>query len=1271
MPAVRTLLRLFDLDETDGKITALDSYGTNTHLGTSCGQLIRLSISSAPSNRSRTATSVFVAPERASPISGVTPSAEAVGAAPGLSPTDATAVFTTVVRRCTVSASGAAVQQLQHSRSQRLLFVLCGGHLQLLHADTYAVLSTIAAEVASFSVAPPLSLVGAGAGVSVSGDTSGLPMVGASSYTHMRVRTGRLTLGDDDNAMQHSRTTSHLRTPSEGSHASSSVRTTRSTLVATLSASQMGSTLSNGGNLHQYHGNPHHNSREGRGSTAAAFCASSFSSAGKAHVVCVAEKQKKELTVYVIDRVSTSASGATSNLLSYANEVAEDGGVGGSGTVTAPTTRSAPPPPRVVLRQRYVLPEPAQCVLMCSPAPSMRRGPVLPPATAAGTLSGDGAPLLAGSVEAGLSVCVGMRREVSLLSLLGGSPWCILRLDGCRPPLLSVGSDHNTFLVRTQAPNTVMEVGVPPAAATAGCVRDGDAGWRAGSAAVAGASPILLRASSAITSAGTSSAAPAAALRVKDDDLVMGDVFQADAAVELVLARFPHVFLFTAHHCDVISHLEDDTGATSKSQRVPLPGIRYGALRGHGMSVCVASDRTVWMLQLNPLRVQLAEMVSGGNIEGAFQLLAFHRRRAAATARSAVSALEADDALRAVESDLYRMVGFAALHRGEVADAIRFLRNHADPREVLLELPDCIPPASGTPAAQSSGAGVPAQSAGLDVYVLDHIVIVSSADAYDELLRQSSTASCTEASAAHDTVTTPSSSYWEGWHGPCVYNSFAGKAAEAWRVAFSAAPSPSSIACGTAEEFVASRFDLLKAEIRAWFSEALQEPVGSASAIPGAAAAFLNGTRTSSDRESMECSGTLPSLATATTSLSLQPTLLAAHRRSMEYASLVLAWEAKDYRMAHWVVAKLSQALRLEDCAEMLRHLREFRLLAVLQFRLGHGEACRATLRNVVSVSAMLQRRFGHAAAQTTSVASQLSHWRQCMSTQPTQKRCRAAAVPWPTCGGGLLMLPSLADVARVTQTLFEIEAPVSVASDASASEVLLDRIVAYYAPPHSPTATVSAAAAAAGNGEAAYCELRFSTCDAGVPRLLSFPHVGPLLSAVVEATGSAPALPHAAVQIRDGAATECGPAASGRGVTRVMPSALTAFFYLVEKLDVAGVKQLLSLQPRLAQLRDEEGGTALHVAMSQLALLCPARTCGADVSHPQAPTMAAWQMPLLQLLCALCGLLVHFGCPAGVLNRYGWSCLDVAAVACAGNTTAFDMVTSALLAAVEARAVT
>ncbi|KAG5507292.1 hypothetical protein GH5_07384 [Leishmania sp. Ghana 2012 LV757] len=1271
MPAVRTLLRLFDLDETDGKITALDSYGTNTHVGTSCGHLIRLSISTAPSARSRTATSVFVASEQSTRTGAVVPSGETGGAAPAASLTDESAVFTTVARRCLVSTSGAAVQQLQHSRSQRLLFVLCGGRLQLLHADTYAVLCTIAAEVASFSVAPPLSLVGVGASVGVSGDTSGVPVAGASSFTHTRVRTGRLTVGDDDNAVQHSRTTSHLRTPSEGSHGSSSVRTTRSTFAATLSASQLVGTVSNGGHPHQHHGNSHHHNRDGRGSTAAAFCASSSSSAGKAHVVCVAEKLKKELAVYVIDRVCTSASGAGGNLWSSANELAEDGALGGSGTLSAATVRSAPPPPRVVLRQRYVLPEPAQCVLMCSPAPSMRRGPALPSASAAGALTGDGAPSLAGSVEAGLSVCVGMRREVSLLSLLGGSPWCVLRLDGSRPPLLSVGSDHNTFLVRTQAPNTVMEVGVPPAAATAGCVHDSDTDWRAGAVAAAGASPILLRNSSAIGSAATSSAALGAALRVKDDELVMGDVFQADAAVELVLARFPHVFLFTAHHCDVISLLEDDTGATSKSQRVPLPGIRYGALRGHGMSVCVASDRTVWMLQLNPLRVQLAEMVAGGNSEGAFQLLAFHRRRATAAARSAVAALEADDALRAVESDLYRMIGFSALHRGDIADAIRYLRHHVDPREVLLELPDCIPPTAEAPAAQNLSAGVAAQWAGLDVYVLDHIVTMSSEGAYHELLRRSAVAPCAEASAAQDAAAAPPSSYWECWHGPCVYNSFAGNVAEAWRVAFSAEPSSSSmVSRGTAQDFVASRFDLLKAEIRAWFSEALQEPVGDAGAVPGAVATLIGGTRTSSDRESTECSATFPSIATATASLLLPSTLLTAHRRSMEYASLVLAWEARDYRMAHWVVGSVSQALRIEDCADMLRHLREYRLLAVLQFRVGQGEACRATLRNAVSVSAVLQLRHGHIAVQTTCVASQLSHWRQCMTAQRTQGRCSGVAAPRPTCGSGLLMLPSLAEVARVAHALFKIETPVGLASDDSAVEALLDRIVAYYATPPSYTATTSAAAAAADNGETVYCELRFLMCGSGAARLLSFPHAGPLLSMAVEAAGPAPALPNDAVQIHDEAALESGPTAARRSVARVMPSALTAFFYLVEKLDVVGVKQLLSRQPCLAQLRDEEGGTALHVAMSQLALVCPAWTGDARPPHSQAPALAARQMPTLQLLCALNGLLVHFGCPVGSLNCYGWSCLDVAAVACSGNTTAFDMVTAALLAAVEVRAV-
>ncbi|CAC9482582.1 hypothetical protein conserved [Leishmania donovani] len=1268
MPAVRRLLRLFELDETDGKITALDSYGTNTHVGTSCGQLVRLSISSLPSTRSRTAASVLVAPEEATAIGATLPSGEAGAAAPASVSTDESAVFTTVTRRCAVSASGAAVQQLQHSRSQNLLFVLCGGRLQLLHADTYAVLSTIATEVSSFSVAPPLPVVGSGASGGVGGDSSVVPMTGAFPSAHTRGRTSRLTVGDDDSANQHSRTTSHLRTSSECSYGSSSARTLQSTLATMPAASPLESTISNGGNLHQHHGNAHHHSRDGRGGAAPLFCSSSSSSGSRAHVVCVAEKQKKELAVYVVDRVSTSASGAVSSVWPSANEPIEDGALGGSAALSNATARSSPPPPRVVLRQRYVLPERAQCVLMCSPAPAMRRGTALPFAASAGALTGDGVPLLAASVEAGLSVCVGMRREVSLLSLIGGSTWCVLRLDGTRPPLLSVGSDHNTFLVRTQAPNTVMEVGVPPAAAMAGCAQDDDAGWRTSAAAAAGANPILLRTGTArgaaIASATTSAAARGSALRSKDDDLVMGDVFQADTVVEFVLARFPHIFLFTAHHCDVVSLLEygAGVGATSRSQRVPLPGIRYGALRGQGTSVCVASDRTVWMLQLSPLRVQLAEMVTGGNSEAAFQLLAFHRRRAAAVARNAAAAADADDALRAVESDLHCMAGFAALHRGEVAEAIRYLRNHVDPREVLLALPDCIPPTTATPAAHDLVSGAPVQQAGVDVYVLDHVVTISAEDAYDELLRQSAVSACAEAAAAPDTSGTPPSSYWDSWRGPCVYNSFGGNVAEAWRVAFTARSS-SSTSMGTVEDFVTSRFDLLKAEVRAWFAEELLQPVSNAGAIPSAAAPPTVATRTSIDRESMECSGASLPIATTITSLLPPPTLLVAHRRAMEYASLVLAWEARDYRMAHQVVASVSQALRVEDCADMLRHLREYRLLAVLQFRTGQGEACLSTLRNMVSVSAVLQLRHGHAAAQTTPVASQLSHWRQCMATLTAQRRCNGVATPQPTCGCGLLMLPSLAAVARVAHTLFDIEVPFNLARDDSSREALVRGIISYYETHHSRVAPASAAAAE--HGEASYCELRFSVCGTHSSSLLSFPHTGPLLSTVVNAAAPAPVPPHAAVQSHCEAATEPGSTAARRTVVRAVPSALTAFFYLVEKLDVVGVKQLLSRHPSLAQLRDEEGGTALHVAMSQLDLVGPARTCDAHLPDSPAPAMSS-----LQLLCSLNGLLVHFGCPVGLLNRYGWSCLDVAAVACAGNTTAFDIVTAALLAAVEVRAV-
>lgn len=1320
MPAVRALVRLFDLDESEGTITALDSYGPDTHIGTSCGQLLRLSLSVAKRpGQSRRKTHAEDARQ------------EDNTAAAAANAEDDGATIVSVTRRCFISPGGAAaaapVQQLQHSRGQRFLFALCAGRLLLLHAETYAVLCTIATDVAAFSVAQPMPTVGRDH--ELSGSVS--PAVAASlcsSTAHVRpLQLGRSTREEEDGVSQHSRTTSHVRTPSDASHTSSQAWTPRSTL-GTTSADLTYTSAAH---------SPRPAALPPLSGTASPFAVpvaggsgGGVGGAGRTHVVCVAERHKKELAVYVVDRVytsssSSSASAAATGVLAAASAatspatsaVAQNPAQVPSADASPPlsaavATALALPPPRVALRQRYMLPEPAQSVLLCDPVAALRRDPASSPASAAGSAPAgdDGGLASAGAVEAGLTVCVGMRREVSLLSLLGGSPWCVLRLDGSRPPLVSVGSDHNTFLVRTQAPNTVMEIGVPPAAATAGCapVALADRACSSYTAAAAGVNPITvrtgaLRAAQLAPAAGTS--------RGRDDDLVMGDVFQTDGPVELVLARFPHVFLFTSRHCDVVPLLDDgssngsDPAATAFSpplsassaswgQRVPVPGIRFGALRGHGESFCVASERTVWALKLSPLRVQLAELVANGNSAGAFQLLAFHRQRVEQAARSAAAATEAAEALRQVEGDLCRMAGFAALHRGHVAEAIAYLRGHIDPREVLLSLPDCIPPMASLAPPNAPADASPAELRApvrLDACVLDHVVTSASLDAYGKLLRGYGVA----AEARPPTSASPP--YWDGWHAPCVYNSFGGDVVQAWRTAYAALQvGPSTAAAGDngAEAFVASRFDFLKAEVRTWFAEELAADHAHACGDLSTSGEEMNddgvagaarGRVAVAGRASCDGCCVCPSssarpttaplvggAAWAATSLaSLR--LATARRRAMEYASLVLAWQARDYRMAHCVVASLSRTMHVEDCAPLLRQLQEHRLLAVLQFRAGCGGACRGTLREAVSVAAVLRplRRCTapRPAAPVSSAAlrSEIAAWRTRMMARAGLQGRRpgggddgaavaAAQHAHPTCGCGLLSLPSLGAVARVARTLF------GVGDGTSATEALVDAVCAYYGGYHDGRAPADGGP---------FLELCYASGDAGAAaRCFSFPHTGPLLLYADEGPAR-----DGAPDARDGERPEPftqEPVAASRAlshsVVRVVPTSLTQFLYLVEKLDVVGVRLLLRREPRLATLRDEEGNSALHVALAQLGGV----GCSVSRAEPHAvaaDALVAWQTAVLQLLCALVELLAHAGCPAGALNCCGWSCLDVAAVACGGNRTVFDVVTAALLAAVEVRA--
>ena len=1357
MPAVESLLQLYNLDEQDGTITAFDSYGSDVHLGTSSGLLIHLTVSEAAAASQRNSEESFALPGRG----GRAGDAEASPVSPSARSSPPVLLRTTVSRRCTLSATGTAVQQLQHSRSQRVVFVLCEGRLLLVHAETYAVLSSIATNVVSFSVAQPVRAISHnsnGACVAPSATTPYRQPVQSRQHCGWTAATG-----EDEMADQHSRTVSHIRTSSEGSYGSSQPWTPRSS-VAYPASPTTGPAAG-----------PQHKT-------------------SKAHVVCVAEKNKKELAVYLVDRVSTSGKGGATapqrppTSCSPSTTYLTSGG--SNDTPSSATLRAAvvaPSPPRVVLRQRYVLPEPAQRLVMCTPFPLLPP----PPVSSARTASPSSAAAVNTVVEAGLTVCVGMRREVSLLPLLGGVPRCVLRLDGSLPPLVSTGSDHNTYLVRTQAPNTVMEVGVPPSAAAAGLRSATTAGGAELTAALV--NPILLRMGyhrmSGVPGDGDGQRRPLAASSLvqagKEDDLIMGDVFQSDAVVELVLARFPFVFLFTAEHCDVVSLLgEGSVGSSggnrtslappsssslsSAVQRIPLPGVRHGALRGQGKSLFVASSRTVWALQLYPLRTQLAEMVHAGRSEEAFQLLAFHQQRALCMAEGNIPSRGGDakqQPLALLERDLHRMVGFARLYSGDVTAAVRALRGYLDPRELLLALPDCIPPyamahmqpsATTLPAAPTKAEGeaeedgdtaaAPSpvrataaararerQENGSDGgYTLRDVdAVVSAAQVRSFLYADEDPASPLVYSAwppplRHscnpDQKGTQRSgetqwrdaSYWAHWGGPSIYNTSADDVSRAWRSTFAA--SLTAATATVADAFVSSCYDALKEEVRRWFAEVLLLPAAvkdntdtpSATASPWKAPksgdAAETGCRTSTQLDDTTESGPLflsPSPSPHACTL--------AQRRAMAYASLVLAWQAQDFHTAYEVVAcAAATELRVEDCAELLCYLSEYRLLALLCFQAGNGEACVSLLKTHVCLFRTLMSPAAADAhllllRQPTYVQVQLTRWRRCMEekfilerTTPggLEKQSEGSAPPFLAlasspatlsggfsrdtlvCGRGLWMQSSPALVARVAQALFGVyeDEPHSFASTQHQQQQgwapLLEQIASFY----NSQANLASSAA---HSTSSFAWLHFFPTENSSAARLTLPHRGPVLTTTTATVAAAAAAlptppPPAAPRLQIGNNDRGGGVAvvNAAGV-RVLPSPLSEYFYAVEKLDLRTVRRLLASQPRLVLTQDVDGCTGLHIALAQVRMVASLARSSSSTARPQLhehERTAVLQSTTLQVICALVGVLVHAGCPTSTLNCNGWSCLDVAAVACGECVTVFDVVSAALLAAVELR---
>lgn len=393
-------------------------------------------------------------------------------------------------------------------------------------------------------------------------------------------------------------------------------------------------------------------------------------------------------------------------------------------------------------------------------------------------------------------------------------------------------------------------------------------------------------------------------MRSMPSDRVLGRTIQLkDEALSFVV-RHPFLFIFTENYCDVCSLYDEGV-----FERLPLPGCLFTSQLGRGDFLYAASSTKIWMVALHSLRHQLADLVESFKVEEAFHLLGSQRAR---------TSLDWQE----IELELHIMAGFALLHHCRPKEAMLHFNDHVDPRDLLLLVPECIPPA---PEEYS-----PELHALLNEQKLrKHRGRSANQElSLTELVTQNVKHSCNESNKGEKGMETETirrerddddSGYWAQWEGRCPYNVYAGELHRAWVETYETFPLVPRMngdenqpalrqvvewGAVTVTGFLDRAWEQLKDELILYFRLRLSQ---------------------ASD----------------------------AYARAMEYALLVLALEAQDHRAAYRVVT-CGSSLRVEDCYDLLSSLREYRLLACLLHARGCGWAAKDVLTSRVYVSALL-----------------------------------------------------------------------------------------------------------------------------------------------------------------------------------------------------------------------------------------------------------------------------------------------------------------------------
>ncbi|CCW60809.1 unnamed protein product [Phytomonas sp. EM1] len=970
-------------------------------------------------------------------------------------------------------------------------------------------------------------------------------------------------------------------------------------------------------------------------------------------------------------------------------------------------------------------------------------------------------PALALVAQAGV-VCVGMRREYSVLSLDNGLSKGLLSLHGTsHSPLLAFGEGGGVYMryrhcVFTTSMQSMLTTSTPYSIPT--------------TSASAFSQPV---GALPTTSIGTP---------------LQGRVYYLRDEVRAIVSQFPFFFAFYKDYCDVFSVFEEEP-----IESLPLPGVCFAPKPIHGRRVFMAGARTLWMATLQGIRYQLTAMVERFKIEEAFELLTAYQR-------------STHSSQRGLEEELKRRAGIACLKRARPHIAMKYFGETINPRELAMHLPECASLPEPRQQRYLKAQHTPLQCISPMVEMHDEIVeegfalpgLTASSlslkiDAQDREGRVDTSITSGARGSYQKMPARPTCNDWcqcSSWNLPVggleqawfeTYETFpfipldvpassyhvyphsstgygerqasqgqnlslaeeeannkntCGQAMKAGGgVRLSSQPLHAitrqvpNMGCVTAQEFTARCLQDFRDAILEYFSFRLAKLWKEVAGTPATGASGADGTNANNLREICD-----EKLSAA---------------QVMEYVLLVLALNQQDDRGVYRVIST-SIGLQVEDCYDLLVGLGEYRILSCLLFRRGFVRDALALLRSRVYVSSYFSPRLlsveSHFLSHQTETCNGnvkrgdvnywidllLKYWQerryitndspgelkggngsngaQYLDVEEREREANFMSTLAPVaCGvwclprvirGQLLSrllgitIPSV-EKSEMTPSIHSIAAEV-VSRDLQSTEY------------HKADTDVAAMPSADGSDSWARPLAEFYVNGiqemarqaksirydekvwGGAPTSVDVVGASPEVISIVGPLELACNFDMSSEDTSDAFHYVCegNHADTSRTANRtlVAPNSLSEIFFLVDKMNLSALKDFLSMNPKHALCRDEEGCTALHVAFGQVMRRLKCTIADPKPSNLHVDIESSSPLPfddaavhgnvgglpnqeddrvaLLELLLSIALLLVNFGCPTAAINRYGMSCLDILAVS--GAEVYVEIMASALAAALE-----